>query len=109
MYMHTCSFLLLVLWHGVYGCTLIRIQCEPSVRVYPYLIRPYATNQVNQVTLLQTVNHTMPVAQNDASSYLATHTGVLGKGWSEVDNFDTLDPDEYDLEDVIIPYMFRIP
>jgi len=52
MYMHIHSFLLLVLCQGVYGCILIRIQFEPSVRVYPYLIRPYATIQMNQVNVL---------------------------------------------------------
>jgi hypothetical protein len=40
----------------------------------------------------------MPVAQNEASIYLASHHGVLGKGYKEVESLDTLDPDEYELE-----------
>jgi hypothetical protein len=42
----------------------------------------------------------MPVPKEEAPSYLATHTGPLGQGWSEVDTFDTLDPDEYEPEEV---------
>jgi hypothetical protein len=40
----------------------------------------------------------MPVDQNDAASYLASHPGVLGKGYTEVESFDSLDPDDYEEE-----------
>ena len=42
----------------------------------------------------------MPVPHSEAPAYLASHNGVLGKGWSEVDTLEDLDPDEYELEEV---------
>jgi len=42
----------------------------------------------------------MPVPQTEAPAYLASHSGPLGPGWAEVDTFDTLDPDEYEPEEV---------
>jgi hypothetical protein len=42
----------------------------------------------------------MPVPHSEAPAYLASHTGVLGKGWTEVDTLEGLDPDEYELEEV---------
>lgn len=40
----------------------------------------------------------MPVPHSEAQSYLTSHTGVLGKGWTEVDTLETLDLNEYELE-----------
>jgi hypothetical protein len=45
-------------------------------------------------------NITMPVPHAEAPAYLASHAGVLGKGWTEVDTLESLDPDEYELEEV---------
>jgi hypothetical protein len=42
----------------------------------------------------------MPVPHSEAPAYLASHAGVLGKGWTEVDTLEGLDPDEYELEEV---------
>jgi len=42
----------------------------------------------------------MPVPQSEAPAYLASHSGTLGPGWAEVDTLDTLDPDEYEPEEV---------
>jgi hypothetical protein len=46
------------------------------------------------------LNNTMPVPHAEAPAYLASHAGVLGKGWTEVDTLESLDPDEYELEEV---------
>jgi len=46
------------------------------------------------------LNNTMPVPHSEAPAYLASHAGVLGKGWTEVDTLESLDPDEYELEEV---------
>ena len=42
----------------------------------------------------------MPVPHSEAPAYLASHAGVLGKGWTEVDTLEGLDPEEYELEEV---------
>jgi hypothetical protein len=42
----------------------------------------------------------MPVPNSEAPAYLASDAGVLGKGWTEVDTLEGLDPDEYELEEV---------
>lgn len=42
----------------------------------------------------------MPVPHLEAPAYLASHAGVLGKQWTEVDTLEGLDPDEYELEEV---------
>ena len=42
----------------------------------------------------------MPVPHSEAPAYLASHAGVLGKGWTEVDTLEGLDADEYELEEV---------
>jgi hypothetical protein len=42
----------------------------------------------------------MTISQSQAPSYLASHHGPLAEGWEEVDTFETLDPDDYELEEV---------
>jgi hypothetical protein len=59
-----------------------------------------ATNQVCQVNT-HLFNITMPVPHSEGSAYLASHAGVLGKGWTEVDTLEGLDPDEYELEEEV--------
>jgi hypothetical protein len=52
----------------------------------------------------------MPVPHSEAPAYLATHNGVLGKGWTEIDTLEGLDLDEYELEEVSISlkYGYRL-
>jgi hypothetical protein len=44
----------------------------------------------------------MPVPHAEAPAYLASHAGVLGSQWTEVDTLEGLDPDEYELEEVSV-------
>ena len=46
----------------------------------------------------------MPVPHAEAPAYLASHHGVLGSRWTEVDTLEGLDPDEYELEEVSISW-----
>jgi hypothetical protein len=42
----------------------------------------------------------MPVPHSEAQAYLASHSGVFGNQWTEIDSLEGLDPDEYELEEV---------